>query len=121
MTHPPQNPGYPNPPLSPGEEQGWGVGIHLGGLVLSWVVPLVLWLVFRERSRFIDDHGKEAVNWQITLFILYVIGGLTTLILIGFVILAFAVIVNLIFSILATVAAYQRRPYRYPLSIRFVK
>ncbi|WP_218220576.1 DUF4870 domain-containing protein [Nesterenkonia sp. Act20] len=107
-------------PVSAGEEQGWGVAMHLGGVFLSWLVPLVLWLVFRERSRMLDDHGKEALNFQITLFIGYVIGTATTVILIGFVILPIIWLLSWVFSILAAVAAYQRRPYRYPLTIRFI-
>ncbi len=107
-------------PVSAGEEQGWGVAMHLGGVFLSWLVPLVLWLVFRERSRMLDDHGKEALNFQITLFIGYVIGTATTVILIGFVILPIIWLLSVVFSILAAVAAYQRRPYRYPLTIRFI-
>jgi len=107
-------------PVSAGEEQGWGVAMHLGGVFLSWLVPLVLWLVFRERSRMLDDHGKEALNFQITLFIVYVIGTVTSIILIGFLILALAWLLSVIFSILAALAAYQRRPYRYPLTIRFI-
>ncbi|GAA1136283.1 DUF4870 domain-containing protein [Nesterenkonia lutea] len=131
MTGPPPQPGAegaspqdPRParavPVSAGEEQGWGVAMHLGGVFLSWLVPLVLWLVFRQRSAMLDDHGKEALNFQITLFIAYVIGTLTTILLIGFVILALAWLLSVIFSIMAALAAYQRRPYRYPLTIRFI-
>lgn len=114
-------PGGPVRPLSPGEEQGWGVAVHLGGVFLSWLVPLVVWLVFRERSRMIDDHGKEALNFQITLFIAYVVGGILTVIIIGAVIVFIAWICAIIFGIMASIAAYNRRPYRYPISIRFIK
>lgn len=113
--------GQPAVPVSAGEEQGWGVAMHLGGVFLSWLVPLVLWLVFRQRSRMLDDHGKEALNFQITLFIAYLVGAATTIILIGFLILFLAWVLSVVFSILAAVAAYNRRPYRYPLTIRFIK
>ncbi|TDS87330.1 MULTISPECIES: DUF4870 domain-containing protein [Nesterenkonia] len=113
--------GAPGVPVSAGEEQGWGVAMHLGGVFLSWLVPLVLWLVFRQRSRMLDDHGKEALNFQITLFIAYLVGAATTIILIGFLILFLAWVLSVVFSILAAVAAYNRRPYRYPLTIRFIK
>lgn len=108
-------------PLTPGEEQGWGVALHLGGVFLSWLVPLVVWLVFRERSRMIDDHGKEALNFQITLFIAYVVGGILTVILIGALIIFIAWVCAIVFGIMAAIAAYNRRPYRYPISIRFIK
>ena len=115
------SPGQGGVPVSAGEEQGWGVAMHLGGVFLSWLVPLVLWLVFRQRSRMLDDHGKEALNFQITLFIAYLVGAATTIILIGFLILFLAWVLSVVFSILAAVAAYNRRPYRYPLTIRFIK
>lgn len=122
MTRQPQYPQQGSPqPLSTGEEQGWGVAMHLGGVFLSWLVPLVLWLVFRGRSRMLDDHGKEALNFQITLFIAYLIGAATTIIVIGFVILFLAWLLSIVFSIMAAVAAYDRRPFRYPLTIRFIR
>lgn len=117
---PPQPP-QPGAPLSPGEEQGWGVAIHLGGVFVSWLVPLIVWLVFRERSAMLDDHGKETLNWQITLFIGYVIGYATMIILIGFLIVPIIFLIALIFGILGAIAAYHRRPFRYPFNIRFIK
>ncbi|MDZ5076341.1 DUF4870 domain-containing protein [Nesterenkonia sp. HG001] len=107
--------------LSPGEEQGWGVAVHLGGVFLSWLVPLVVWLVFRERSRLIDDHGKEALNFQITLFIGYVISVVLMFVLVGILLWIALWICAIIFGIMASMAAYNRRPYRYPISIRFIK
>ena len=115
-------PGQPQAaPLSPGEEQGWGVGIHLGGAFFSWLAPLIIWLVFRERSPMIDDHGKDALNWQITLFIGYVIGYATLIIIIGIIILPLLFITALIFGILGAIAAYNRRQFRYPFTIKFIK
>lgn len=108
-------------PLSPGEEQGWGVGIHLGGAFFSWLAPLIIWLVFRERSPMINDHGKDALNWQITLFIGYVIAFVTMFIIIGFIIMPLLYIAALIFGILGAIAAYNRRQFRYPFTIKFIK
>ena len=107
--------------MTAGEEQGWGVGIHLGGLVISWLAPLVIWLVCRERSRALDQHGKEALNFQITLFIAYAVGGILAIILVGLLIILAAWICALIFGIMGAIAAYNRQPYHYPLSIRFIK
>ncbi|ROR71905.1 DUF4870 domain-containing protein [Bogoriella caseilytica] len=131
---PPPNYGQPGPPppgygaqpggvapLTPGEERGWSVGAHLGGVFLSFLVPLIVWLVFRERSRFLDHHGKEALNFQITLAIAYVVGFITAFILIGFLILLAAWVCAIIFSIMAAIAANRGEYYKYPLSIRLVK
>lgn len=113
--------GYAQPPLTPGEERGWSVGAHLGGVFLSFLVPLILWLVFRERSRFLDHHGKEALNFQITLVIAYAVGFITAVFVIGFFILLAAWVCAIVFSIMAAIAANRGEYYRYPLSIRLVK
>ncbi|GGE65509.1 hypothetical protein GCM10011401_10930 [Nesterenkonia cremea] len=97
------------------------MGIHLGGAFFSWLAPLIIWLVFRERSPMIDDHGKDALNWQITLFIGYVIGYATLIIIIGIIILPLLYITALIFGILGAIAAYNRRQFRYPFTIKFIK
>lgn len=128
--HPPQgDPGYPSqqgavpvaPPLTPGEEQGWCIGAHLGGILFGFLPALIIWLVFRERSRMVDDHAKEALNFQLTLLIVYLAGTILTLILIGSLIMLAAWICAIIFGILAAMAANQRQAYRYPLTIRFIK
>ncbi|WP_010523747.1 DUF4870 domain-containing protein [Nesterenkonia sp. F] len=127
---PPQGPpaGGPDPagpaptaaPLSAGEEQGWSIGAHLGGII-AWFIPaLVIWLVFRERSRMVADHAKEALNFQITVTIAYVVGWVLTIILIGPLISLAAWVCTIVFGILAAVAANKRQPYRYPVSIRFI-
>lgn len=107
--------------LSPGEEQGWGVAVHLGGVFLSWLVPLVVWLIFRERSRLIEDHGKEALNFQITLFIGYVVSAVLMTVAIGFLLWFALWVCAIIFGIMASLAAYNRRPYRYPISLRLIR
>lgn len=120
----PHSPGGPQPtvqPLSPGEEQGWSVGAHLGGIVFGFLPALIIWLVFRQRSRMVDDHSKEALNFQLTLLIAYVAGMVLTVILVGPLIALAAWICAIIFGVLAAMAANSRRPYSYPLSIRFIK
>ncbi|WP_146341210.1 MULTISPECIES: DUF4870 domain-containing protein [Nesterenkonia] len=132
----------PEPPLRPGEEQGWGVAIHLGRFLLggfgfSLIVPLVIWLVLRRRSALINDHGRSALNWELTLILVGVLGigaavGLfaTAAItgaaggdgpMVGFMagyglfwLGALALFVlNLVLSIIGAVRAYQRRRFRY--------
>jgi len=75
----------------------------------------------RERSRFVDQHAKEALNFAITMIIGYVVGAVLAIVIIGFFILAAVGICTLIFGILAAVAANKGDPYRYPIFIRFIK
>lgn len=116
-------PGYGAPaPLSPSDERLWATLAHIGGIVLWFIAPLVIWLVFRERSRFVEQEAKEALNFQIFLVIVAVAFGIVTaatLGLGGFLFLAF--IAAYVFMIMGAVAANKGQPYRYPVTWRLVK
>jgi uncharacterized Tic20 family protein len=125
----PQQPPSGPTPLSPEEERTWSIVAHLGPPVLALVslgtlgflTPLIVWLVFRDRSRFVDQQAKEALNFQITLLIAYVVGWITVFLLVGFVILFAAWVLSIVFGVLAAVAVNRYEPYRYPINIRFIK
>ena len=92
---------------------GNGIGFLLG--------PLAVWLIKKEDDPFIDEQGKEAVNFQLTMLIAALASALLVLIVIGIVLL---VVVGLLMTILPIIAAIQANEgthYRYPLSIRFIK
>ncbi|MBM7644575.1 putative Tic20 family protein [Scopulibacillus daqui] len=93
------------------------IGIPFGNLI----GPLVLWLIFRKQSELADENGKEAVNFQISIMIYFIISAILCLILIGFLLLLAVCIVWFIFVIIATVQASEGKVYRYPLTIRFIK
>ncbi len=121
-----QQPGYQQPyagaaPLSPSDERLWATLAHIGPVLTSFVAPLLIWLVFRERSRFVDDQGKEALNFQISLAIAYVVGIITAFLVIGFFILLAAWILAIVFGIQGAIVASRGEPYRYPLTWRVIK
>ena len=125
---PPPAPGYavpapagPQPPLSDSDQRMWAMLAHLGGIILYFIPALVVWLMHKERGYFVERQSKEALNFQLMLLIAYVVGWITTFIFIGFLILAVAGIMSLIFSIIAGIAANKGEDYRYPVSIRFIK
>ena len=71
-------PGSPAmPPLSDSDSRMWAMIAHLGAILAFFVSPLIVWLVFRERSKFVDDQAKEGLNFQLTLAVVYV--GILTL------------------------------------------
>jgi len=99
----------------------FGMLCHLLG-ILTWIVgPLIIWLIKREDDKFIDQHGKEALNFQITILIAYAVGGITAFACIGFFIMLAAWICNLVFCIMGAIKANNGEPYRYPVSIRLIK
>ncbi len=94
-----------------------GVFFHFPGHLLG---PLIIWLAKRDDSPEIDAHGKESLNFQISMLIYNVIAAVFCLILIGFAFLAILWILNTIFVIVASIKASEGKFYRYPLTIRFL-
>jgi len=85
------------------------------------VVPLVMWLLKREKSPFVDDHGKEAVNFQISLVLYNLVGAvLVPACGVGFVVIAAACVLGVVGAIMGAVAASKGRLFRYPACIRLV-
>ena len=84
------------------------------------VGPLIIWLAKRQDSPEIDVHGKESLNFQISMLIWYAIAAILCLVLIGIPILILLHILNIVFVIIASIQASEGRLYRYPLSIRFI-
>jgi uncharacterized Tic20 family protein len=100
---------------------------HLLALFTGVIGPLVLWLVKRDQSRFIDDQGKESLNFQLTLLTIVFGAGLVGVPLLffgGFLILMLMfplLIASKVFEIMACVAANNGVAYRYPLNFRFLR
>lgn len=108
-----------------GSDCTWGTFIHLasfagvifptGGSVLA---PLILWLIKRDESPFLDDHGREAVNFQISMLIYYVVAAISC---IGWPLLMVIPIVQIVAPIVMAVRANHGEYIRYPVTIRFLK
>src|SRR5438067_7234988 len=84
------------------------------------VGPLIVWLAKRQDSPEIDAHGKESMNFQISMLIWNVIAGILCLVLIGIPLLILLHILNIIFVIVASIQASEGKLYRYPLAIRLI-
>ena len=95
----------------------FGVFLHFPGHLLG---PLIVWLAKRDDSPEIDAHGKESLNFQISMLIYNVIAAVFCLVLIGFVFLAILWVLNAVFVIIASIQASDGKFYRYPLTIRFI-
>lgn len=137
------DPTAPPPPADPGPSTGgvsadqrqWALFAHLSALSAlvtgglgAILGPLIIWLVKRETMPFVADQGKEALNFNITCFgisiILWVVGTILLVILIGFLfyLAAFAVGVYwLVMTIIAGIKANEGVAYRYPFTLRLVK
>lgn len=96
---------------------------HLSGIFLSFVVPLVVWLINRERAdkAWLNDQAKESLNFQITILLGYLVSAVLAVILIGGLLGLVVWVVNIVFCILAAVKTSEGVTYRYPFSLRLIK
>jgi uncharacterized Tic20 family protein len=95
-----------------------GVFMHFPGHLIP---PLILWLLKRGESPELDAHGKEAVNFQISMLIYNAVAAVFCLVLIGFVFLAVLWVLNAILVIIAAIRASDGKFYHYPITIRFIQ
>ncbi|MFL6583494.1 MAG: DUF4870 domain-containing protein [Chthoniobacterales bacterium] len=96
----------------------FGVFLHFPGHLLG---PLIVWLLKRDESPEIDAHGKEALNFQISMLIYNLVAAVFCLVLIGFFFLAVLWVLNAVFVIIAAIQASEGKFYRYPMTIRFIQ
>ena len=94
---------------------------HLLGIVSGFVGALIIWLIKKDQSAYVDEQGKEALNFQITMLIAFVGAWILVFILIGALLFPLLLVANLVFCILAAVAASKGEHYRYPVAIRLLK
>src|SRR5947209_1924763 len=116
---PPAETGYVGPAPTP-DERTMGMLAHLLGII-GFLGPLIIWLIKRDQSPFVNDQGKEALNFHLTLLIGWVIGAALIVACIGPFIMLAVWIVGLIFSIMGALKAKEGIPYRYPFAIRMIK
>ena len=94
-----------------------GLFFHFLGHIFG---PLIVWLVKRGESTEIDAHGKESLNFQLSMLIYDAVAAILCLVLIGFPILILLWVLNTVFVIIASVKASEGQLYRYPFTIRFI-
>jgi uncharacterized Tic20 family protein len=109
------------------EEISWGMGCHLialSGLLFppaAVIGPLVFWLIKKDEMEFVNDQGKESLNFQITCAIFFIICFVLLFVVIGFFLMVGLFVFWLVFTILAAVKASNGELYRYPVNFRFIK
>ena len=132
MSVPPESV-IPPPPSEPpmagapsAEERQWAMFAHLSaliGLIIpfgSIIGPLVIWLIKKDTMPFVNDQGKEALNFNITVAIAAIVGWILCFILIGFLVLAVVFVAWLVLAIIGTIKANEGTAYRYPFTLRLV-
>ncbi|MGZ4161698.1 MAG: DUF4870 domain-containing protein [Neobacillus sp.] len=103
------------------EERMLAAAIYVLGIFTPVLGPLIIWLLKKEESSFIDYHGKEYFNFMISYFIYTVISGILTIVIIGIIGLWLFPIMAFVFTIIAAIKAYDGQEYRFPWIFRFIQ
>ncbi|MGN1402012.1 MAG: DUF4870 domain-containing protein [Bacillus sp. (in: firmicutes)] len=107
--------------MSSKDDRLWACLIYVVSLFFPIIGPLLIWLFKKDQSEFVNYHAKEYLNFFISYAIYGIVAGLSTIILIGIVLVPIVSAVAVIFTILAAVKAYGGEEYRIPLIIRFIQ
>jgi len=125
-------PTEPSSPIaSPGAYQGppadkdamtMGMLCHLLAIFTWFLGPLLIWLIKKDSHPFIDDQGKESLNFEIATVLACIICiPLIFVFCLGYILLFAVHIARIVFCILATIEANKGVAYRYPLNLRLIK
>lgn len=119
----------PAPVAAPSEsERTWGMLAHLSALaglifpLLGIVLgPLAVYLARRDNSAFVAAHGKEALNFNITVLLATIVCMLLMMVFVGFLLGTALFVAWLVLTLIAAIRASEGQLYRYPLSLRLIK
>ena len=109
------------------DERTWAMLCHFSafaGLIFpfgNFLAPLIIWLIKKEELPFVEDQGKEVLNFQISMTIYLLISGILCIILIGIPIIIGLIIFCFIITIIAAISANDGKAYRYPINLRLIK
>ena len=129
--NPPQPLAAPPEPCAEADtsaQRNWAAACHLAALcgyasvpLGFFLGPLIVWAVRRDRYPLVDDQGKEAVNFQLSV-LLYTLACIPLIcVCVGIVLLVLLAVLQFVLIIVAAVRASSGERYRYPFTIRFLK
>ena len=99
----------------------WITLLHLSGLFNLVIPPLVIWIIQRDKVKSIKEHAIDVMNFQLSMFIYFMIGGFLVFLIIGLPIVIFLGIYSTVVVIFNTVRVVLNQSYRYPMSMKIIK
>jgi uncharacterized protein len=109
------------------DENMWAMFCHLSGLVGfvipfgNVIAPLIIWTLKKDEYPLVDDQGKEALNFQISITVYILLSVLLIFVVIGIPLLIIIGIFSLIMTVIGAINANDGNKYRYPFTIKFIK
>ncbi len=108
------------------DSKTWCMMMHLSQLLnfaagAGTVVPIVMWLVSKEKNADADRHGVAILNWIITFILLMIVSGVLTIVGIGIIGLIVFAILSVVFPIIGAIKSINGEFWEYPMSIKFIR
>ena len=101
-------------------DTGMAQAAHLLAIISGFLGPLIIWVTKGKEDAFVEQHAKEALNFQISMFIYLSVASLLILVLIGIILLPILIVLNIVFIVMETLKAGRKEPSRYPMCIRLI-
>ena len=95
--------------------------LHLSGLFILLFPPILIWLWNKDKIQNIRQHAIDVINFQLSMLIFLIPGGILAIVLIGIPIVIFLGVYSTIIIIVNTIRVLNDQPYKYPLSLRILK
>lgn len=114
-------PGAAYPAIPTSDEKTMSMLAHAGGIFFGFLPALVIYLTKGAESPYVKEEAKEALNFQITLAIAYVVSVVLVLVLIGLLMMLVVWVASVVLMIMAAIAVNNGSAYRYPINIRLIK
>jgi len=103
------------------DDKNMALVCHLLGILTNVLGPLIFWVLMKEKSPYVDFHGKQAVNFNITILIAYMLAGILVCAYIGILLIPVVMIVHIVFAIIAMMKASQGERYVIPVAIPLIQ
>ncbi len=103
------------------DEMNMALLVYVAALFTAFVGPLIIWLIKKDQSPFVDDQGKEVLNWIVTLALAQIVCFLLIFVAIGVFLMPLIWIAHVILTIMGALKAKDGIAYRYPFAIRLLK
>lgn len=105
----------------PSNDRMLAMAIYVTSFFTTLIGPLLIWLLKKEESPFIDFHGKEYLNFIISYTVYSIVASILMIVLVGFILLPIIGLMAFVFTIIAAVKAYNGEIYHFPLVFRIIK
>ena len=102
------------------DERLFAALIYVTSIFTTIIGPLIIWILKKDQSAFVDYHGRQYFNFVISYAIYSVVAGILTLVLIGAILLPIIGIAALVFTVVAAVKSYEGNEYRIPFIFRIL-